>query len=400
MALHLRLAQWIENHPHISNALLVLVGGFVTVFFMASAMWDGVTWWCMLVCWLPLFFRRRAPTAVAFLHGALVILSLLVFNVATVGLCLWSVPCVVYTAATRSPRRARRGVYLAALLGSAVLGWRSNHWFLFLTENYSTAEWAIVGTMFGVSSAACITVAYLAGDLARGRRQRREQLEDRARRLEIEREQEVRMAAQDERARIAREMHDVVAHSLSVVIAQADGARYAAASDPGVAVVTLGTIADTARGSLTEMRKLLGVLRTEDETGTSPVPQLEQIEHLVASVRDAGLPVEHRVNGEPALSAGAQLTLYRVAQEALTNVLKHAWQASSVRIVVEHRPDGSWAEITNDGAASTTRTPRGGYGLQGLRERVDLYGGSLTAGPHPDRPDVFVVRVTLPGEAT
>ncbi len=195
-------------------------------------------------------------------------------------------------------------------------------------------------------------------------------------------------------------MHDVVAHSLSVVIAQADGARYAASSTPEVAVETLGTIAETARGSLAEMRKLLGVLRTEDGTGTAPVPQLEQIEHLVASVRAAGLPVEYLVSGDAHLSPGAQLTLYRVVQEALTNALKHAWQATSVRIVLEHRDTGSAVEITNDGAGAVTRAPGGGFGLQGLRERVGLYGGTLSAGPHPERADVFVVRATLPGEET
>ncbi|KIC70421.1 sensor histidine kinase [Kocuria rhizophila] len=397
MAAHLRMAQWVENHPHLSNAVLTCVGGVVTVVFTAGV-GDALTWWCSVLCWLPLFFRRAAPTLTAFSVGLVSTASVLVVNVAPISVCLWAVPWVVYTAASRSPRGQRRAVFVAAILGSAVLGLRSNHWFLYLFDGYSPVEWAVAGTAFGVGAAAFVTVAHLAGDLARGRRQRREQLEDRARRLEIEREQEVRLAAQDERARIAREMHDVVAHSLSVVIAQADGARYAAASNPEVAVETLGTIAETARGSLTEMRKLLGVLRTEDENGTAPVPQLEQIEHLVASVRDAGLPVEYRVSGEPALSSGAQLTLYRVVQEAMTNVLKHAWQASSVRIVVEHGREGSWAEITNDGAHGATRAPRGGFGLQGLRERVSLYGGSLTAGPHPERSDVFVVRVTLPGE--
>lgn len=305
MAVHLRMAHWVENHPNLTNALLTGVGGLFTLFFLISAQWDGITWWCSIACWLPLFFRRVAPTATACVHGALVVVSLLAFNVAPIALCLWSVPWVVYTAAMRSPRRGRRGVFLAALLGCAVLGVRTNHWFLFLTEGYTPTEWLLTGAVFGIISAAFVTVAYLVGDLARGRLQRREQLEDRARRLEIEREQEVRMAAQDERARIAREMHDVVAHSLSVVIAQADGARYAAAADPGVAVETLGTIADTARGSLTEMRKLLGVLRTDDETATAPVRQLGQIDQLVGSVRRAGLPVEYRVAGEPALSAGA-----------------------------------------------------------------------------------------------
>ena len=272
MAAHIRLARWVEDHPHQSNAVLVVLGGLVTAFFSAFSLGDTRTWWCTLACWIPLFFRRVNPVATAYCVGALSLLSLLVLNVAPIGVCLWAVPCVVYTAVKLSPTPTGRRVYAAALLGSVVLGVRSNHWFLFMFDGYTTLEWVLAGTMFTVVTAAIVTVAFLAGDLARGRHRRREQLEDRARRLEVEREQEVRLAAQDERARIAREMHDVVAHSLSVVIAQADGARYAASSAPEVAVETLGTIAETARGSLAEMRKLLGVLRTEDGTGTAPVP--------------------------------------------------------------------------------------------------------------------------------
>ena len=162
---------------------------------------------------------------------------------------------------------------------------------------------------------------------------------------------------------------------------------------------TLGTIAETARGSLAEMRKLLGVLRTEEGASTAPVPQLAQIEDLVAAVRRAGLPVEYRVSGEPHLTQGAQLTLYRVVQEALTNVLKHAWQAQSVRVGLEHGTAASRVEVDNDGARAAARAPGGGYGLQGLRERVGLYGGTLTAGPDPEHPDEFRVHATLPGEA-
>lgn len=398
MAAHIRLARWAEDHPHTSNAVFMTMGLVLTVFLFLIALNDPFSWWSTLACAVPLYFRRAAPVATAYALGALAVVSLLAFNVATIALCIWAVPCVMYTVAMRAATGARRSVLVAALIGSAVFGFTSRDWFLGVLGEYTTPQWIAVGTMFAFIAAAFVMVSFLMGDLARERRRRREQLEDRARRLQIEREQEVRLAAQDERARIAREMHDVVAHSLSVVIAQADGARYAAASDPKVATETLGTIADTARGSLTEMRKLLGVLRTEDGTGTAPIPQLGQIGHLVESVRGAGLPVEYQVSGEARLSTGAELTLYRVVQEALTNVLKHAWQASSVRIVIEHRPEFSWVEITNNGVKGACRAPGAGQGLQGLRERVSLYGGRLTAGPHPDRQDVFMVRATLPTE--
>ena len=360
----------------------------------------GLTLWSSLLVALPLYFRRAAPVATTLVLGALALGVLLVVNVAPIGVCMWAVPCLVYSVAVRSTKQKRRLVLAAALIGCVIFGATCDRWFLVFFDDFSFVQYALMAGMFTVVSALFVIVAFLAGDLARTRLRRREQLEDRARRLEVEHEQEVRIAAQDERTRIAREMHDVVAHSLSVVIAQADGARYAAASNPQVAAQTLETIAETARGSLTEMRKLLGVLRTNDQTETKPVPQLADIPELVRSVEAAGLPVQFNETGTPALSTGAQLSFYRVVQEGLTNVLKHAWQASSVRVTIEHRPGFSWVEIVNDGVGSSgaSRAPGGGHGLQGLRERVALYGGEMTAGPHPTRSDVFVVQVTIASE--
>lgn len=401
MALHVRFARWAQEHPHLSNALMMSGGIFVSLSFLtAGALDGGRSLWCAAVVALPLLFRRAAPVATAFAVGGLALFVLVVFNVATIGLCMWAVPCLMYTVAVRASRKKRRAVLLTALLGCAIFGALCYRWLFAFYGPPTLLEWALAALMFTVVSALVVIVAFLAGDLARTRRLRREQLEDRARRLEVESEQEVRLAAQDERTRIAREMHDVVAHSLSVVIAQADGARYAAASNPEVAVQTLETISETARGSLTEMRKLLGVLRTGSETETKPVPQLGDIPELVRSVQAAGLPVQFQESGTPALSTGAQLSLYRVVQEGLTNVLKHAWQASSVRVSIEHRRDISWVEVVNDGAGASDppRAPGAGHGLQGLRERVALYGGEMTAGPHVTRADVFVVQATIPSE--
>lgn len=402
MALHVRFARWAQDHPHLSNVLMMSGGILVSLSFLtAGALDGGRSLWCAVVVALPLMFRRAAPVATAFAVGGLALLVLVAFNVATIGLCLWAVPCLMYTVAVRAPRKKRRAVLLAALLGCAVFGAMCYRWFFAFYGRPTLLEWAPAALMFTVVSALVVIVAFLAGDLARTRRLRGEQLEDRARRLEVEREQEVRIAAQDERTRIAREMHDVVAHSLSVVIAQADGARYAAASKPEVTAQTLETISETARGSLTEMRKLLGVLRTGNETETKPVPQLGDVPELVRSVQAAGLPVQFRESGTPALSTGAQLSLYRVVQEGLTNVLKHAWQASSVRVSIEHRRDCSWVEVVNDGAGADDppRAPGAGHGLQGLRERVALYGGEMTAGPHATRADIFVVQATIPSES-
>lgn len=382
-----------------SNALLMTLFIGLSVFLTTPTMIGGIlNLWSALAVAAPMYLRRAAPVVTVALLGILSISILLIFNIATIGVCIWAVPCAVYTVAARAPKRQRRAVLIAALLGCLIFAATCHRWFFVFFDGHTLFQWVVVAIMFFVVSALFVVVAFLAGDLARNRWRRREQLEDRARRLEVEREQEVRIAAQDERTRIAREMHDVVAHSLSVVIAQADGARYAAASNPDVAAQTLETIAETARGSLTEMRKLLGVLRTDDETETKPVPQLGDIPELVNSVKAAGLPVQFTEKGAPALSTGAQLSLYRVVQEGLTNVLKHAWQASSVRVTIEHRPDFSWVEVINDGAGEgdSPRAPGGGHGLQGLRERVALYGGDMTAGPHATRSDVFVVQATIP----
>lgn len=399
MSIHVRLARWAEEHPHLSNAVLMGLATVLSLIIVPAGGTDnGITLWSTILVALPLPFRRAAPVATAFAVGALALTVLLVFNVATISLCMWAVPCLVYTVAVRSTRVQRRSVLAAALLGCVVLGLSSNRWFLVFLGDYAFVEYVVTIIIVTVLTALFVLVAFLAGDLARTRLRRRAQLEDRARRLEVEREQEVRIAAQDERTRIAREMHDVVAHSLSVVIAQADGGRYAAASNPAAAAEALETISETARDSLTEMRKLLGVLRTTGETETKPVPQLGDVPDLVRSVEAAGLPVQYTETGTASLNPGAQLSLYRTVQEGLTNVLKHAWQANTVRVNVEHHPGFSWVEIVNDGAGTRDgpRAPGGGHGLQGLRERVALYGGDLTAGPHPTRPDVFVVQATFP----
>ena len=196
-------------------------------------------------------------------------------------------------------------------------------------------------------------------------------------------EAERALAAAAERARIAREMHDVVAHTLSVVVAQADGGRFAGAQDPEAAKRALATIGEVGRSALAEMRSLLGLLRTaDDEAALGPQPSIEDIPALVATTRDGGLDVSSVTTGTPRpLPIGAGLALYRIAQEALTNVLRHAgpsprafvqltWTAHEVELTVQD--DGRGAAARGDGA---------GQGLAGMRERATVFGGRLTAGP-------------------
>nr|WP_280842275.1 histidine kinase [Kocuria subflava] len=261
-----------------------------------------------------------------------------------------------------------------------------------------------------------IVTAYLFGDLKRVKwerevalAQRAQALSDRAEalaawahRLEVERDQEVRLAAQDERTRIAREMHDIVAHSLSVVITQADGARYAASQDPQAATDTLARISVTARDSLTEMRRLLGILRTEEGPLTAPVPGFGNLPELVAGVRQAGLPVElvlpRSDDAVAALPPGASLAIYRLVQEALTNALKHSPGATAAMVRI--RTGWEWVEavVINDGvltevdSTTTKPLPSSGQGLRGLAERLGVYGGQLQAGPVPENPDRWMVR--------
>lgn len=210
-------------------------------------------------------------------------------------------------------------------------------------------------------------------------------LVDRAEQTRRMAERDVALAAQDERARIAREMHDVVAHGLSVIVVQADGARYAAAQDPDVAVTTLGTIAGTGRSSLAEMRRLLGLLRTED-SGVRPQPRLDDVPHLVEEAVAAGTRVEAELPATwPAVSEGVGLAAYRVVQEALTNVRKHAGPQATVRLRVTVEAAAVRLHVADDGrgaAGDPVTSPDGtGHGLVGMRERVGVHGGELRAGP-------------------
>jgi len=268
----------------------------------------------------------------------------------------------------------------------------------------------------------------------RSRRVTMDALRDRAHRLEIERDQQARISAAAERARIAREMHDIVAHSLSIVVAQADGGRYAAASDPQAAVRALGTISETGRTALTDMRRLLGVLRSQDDdeadvpgspvpsaagaarrpgTGATavvpsreeprssrpaPQPGVEEIEDLVAQARDGGQRVSLVRVGEPrTLPAGMGLTLYRVCQESLTNVRKHAGPDPAVTVAVRWTPSTVELEVLDDGRGAAASTDDPGFGLRGMRERANLYGGTLETGPRAGGGFRVHLELPLPG---
>lgn len=204
------------------------------------------------------------------------------------------------------------------------------------------------------------------------------------------------LAAAAERARIAREMHDVVAHTLSVVVAQADGGRFAASQDATTATRALETIADVGRSALGEMRALLGLLRdADDDAALGPQPSIDDIPALVASTRDGGLDISFVTTGTPRpLPIGAGLALYRITQEALTNILKHAGPGPQAFAQLTWEADALVLTVSDDGRGAAARSDGGGLGLAGMKERASVFGGTLSAGPRAG--GGYLVRASLP----
>jgi signal transduction histidine kinase len=224
-------------------------------------------------------------------------------------------------------------------------------------------------------------VAWLAGRGLSTRARLTEELHEAAVRAQEAHELQVARAAADERRRIAREMHDVVAHSVSVMVVQAGGARRILEHDPGRAVEAAAHIEDVGRAALSEMRRLLGVLHQgDDEAGRAPQPTLRELDRLVASSRAAGLPVTLAVEGTPeALPPGKDLAAYRVIQEALTNAIRHAG-AAPTSVTVRWQPSWLELEIIDTGGKAMNGKNGSGHGLVGMEERVRLYDGSLRTG--------------------
>ncbi|QNA77722.1 sensor histidine kinase [Streptomyces sp. So13.3] len=244
-----------------------------------------------------------------------------------------------------------------------------------------------------------VTAALALGLAVRIRRSQLAGLRERAARLEIERDQRSKLAAAGERTRVAREMHDIVGHNLSVMITLADGGAYAALIAPERGKEALELIGETGRQALGELRRMLGVLRDRtDAPELSPQPGIADIDALCARIRAAGPKVRYRTIGElDALDRGVQLTAYRIVQEALTNSLRHAGAETQVQLALT--VDGAQLRITADDTGPPTGTGRPapenqeGHGLAGMAERAALYGGSIIAGPRPG--GGWSVQVTL-----
>jgi signal transduction histidine kinase len=219
--------------------------------------------------------------------------------------------------------------------------------------------------------------------------------ERRAERLELEQELRAREAVSHERARIARELHDVIAHTVSVMVVQAGAAEQVLDGENAAAREALAAIRESGKGALLELRRLLGLLREEKPGELAPQPTLRDLDQLIAHVEAAGLPVTLEQRGEARpLSPGLAQAAYRIVQEALTNTIKHA-DAHRVDVTVEWQPDAVHFLIVDDGRGANAPRTNGGHGLIGMRERAQLYGGHLEAGPRTDSRG-YAVSATLP----
>ena len=369
----------------------------------------------------PVVFRREHPvgafTAVIIVGALQVLLGWPVSSDLSVLIML-------YTLAAYRPRRISLRGLAICLLGAAaaVMRWHP--------ANVSDRLYAI-----GVDAAvfgAPVLLAWLLGDSARWRRVYYQALEERARRLERERDAQAKVAAVAERARIARELHDVVAHNVSVMVVQADGAAYALDSSPQRAADALAAISATGRRALAELRSLLGVLHNSatpdppaDPAPTmAPQPGIDELGELLEQARAAGLPVSFTVSGVPRpVPQGEALAVYRVVQESLTNIRKHAGPAVTAEVSVGYSDEGLVVRVTDDGAGAvatpaaaapsaaapsaaapasggTAATLAGaGQGLVGMRERIELYGGTVRSGPRAGGGYEVVAKLPLALEA-
>jgi signal transduction histidine kinase len=321
---------------------------------------------------LPIAWRRRNPIRILWMTGVAIILySLLGYPVGT-----WEsfgVFVAFYTVAANEPRK--RASVAAIITATGILA--------------SYAAYAISGSMTGWLTSLTSTYliygfAWLIGDNLRVRRAYTRELESHAAELERDREDKAAQAVSEERARIARELHDVVAHYVSVMVVQATGARRVVDKDPAAAKVALEAVESAGRTALAEMRRMLEVLRADD-SGVGPQPGLGELERLISQVREVGLSVDLSIGGNACcLPAGMDLAAYRIVQEALTNTVKHGGKALA-RVTIRYKADTLEIEVVDDGRGAAAPLITGndgrGHGLIGMKERVSLFGGLLEAGP-------------------
>ncbi|MFF7266112.1 sensor histidine kinase [Streptomyces sp. NPDC008159] len=382
-----RLYDFLRRHPTWVDAFwaFVLLGMSVLGGPIHSDYTVGVTDSAFvpitLALCLSVALRRRMPEKMLVL-AALAGFAQLIFDVPMIP-ADFAMLVVIYTVAADGARWASRFALAGGLCAAPLAQMR---WDDERTGMLGNAVLAIILTV-------PFALAWVLGDSLRTRRAYFAQLEERAARLEKEREAQAKVAVAAERARIARELHDVVAHNVSVMVVQADGAAYVLDAAPDQAKKALETISSTGRQALAEMRRLLGVLRTGEhqEVGEYvPQPDVEQIDDLVEQCRTAGLPVDFKIEGTPRpLPSGVELTAYRIVQEALTNTRKHGGPNAGASVRLVYFDDGLGLLVEDDGKGAPHElyeeggVDGQGHGLIGMRERVGMVGGTLDAGPRP-----------------
>ncbi len=350
---------------------------------MRAAGSRGVLVVLLLFVTLPLAVRRRAPEATLLsAASALVLVALLGSHSAGIPLGVFLAMLLAFYSVGANCDERRAPVVGAVAVGAIAAADLARPGLFSSTGSRPSAWLAFV-------------LAWLVGRDLRRRRQRVSDLEEHAARLEHEREEKAQLAVAEERARIARELHDVIAHGVSVIVVQAQAGPHLM-GDPERATGVFRAIESSGRDALVELRRLLGILRSGDEQlAIGPQPGLDSLQSLVEQLQTSGLRVVLRVEGEPLhLPAGIDLSAYRIVQEALTNVVKHAGNAAT-EIVVRYGARALELEVVDDGSGANGGVNGDGHGLIGMRERVALYGGTLEAGSRGDGHG-YAVRARLP----
>ncbi|MGC0419558.1 signal transduction histidine kinase [Embleya sp. AB8] len=365
-----RLVAFVRRHPTGADTVFAV---FLLLFLEAPNLLRGSSWALLgAALTLPLALRRRAPSVVFTVLSVLAFVQWLA-ELRTGG--DMSLLVALYTVAAHCDRRRTLCAFAVIEVGVMLV---TLHW---------AGDHVHIGAFVPLTAMA-LTAAVLGANL-RTRRRYLLALEERAKRLERDQEQQAQLAVEAERSRIAREMHDIVTHNLSVMVALADAATMTVHSTPERSAAAMEQVSGTGRQALTEMRRFLGVLREDEpDAARHPQPDLARLGALAEQVRAAGLPTALTIEGDThQVPAGAQLAVYRLAQEALTNTLKHAQPGANARIRVRSSAERLELSVIDDGhprgPVPGEPHPGGGSGIAGMRERAAVYGGSVDAGPLP-----------------
>jgi signal transduction histidine kinase len=387
--------RWSSDAARLVDVLVVVIVGVLAVADIASTAattedWqrpvDALAYVLVLAGSVSLYWRRRAPILVlAFVTAVIVAMYLREYGA---FLSVLGLPALYAVAAHEEHRRR---AWWAVAIATLVLVVAASVSLLDRPEGFAY--------LTAVSMIGFLTAAVAAGVIIRNRERIFVDTERRAAQAEADRVAEAERAVVRERSRIAREMHDVVAHSMSVIAVQAAAGREIVHTNPDKAAEVFERIESVGRESLAELRRMLGVLREsgDEQTALAPQPGIHDIEAAVEQSSASGVPTTLVVDGtERPLAAGVELAAYRIVQEALTNVRKHAGSSAAATVSIHYRPQDIVIEVTDDGrGAVSALAPTGaGHGLIGMRERVEIYGGELSSGPRAG--GGFVVRAVLP----